>query len=186
MTCFPGRTECQQKAFQATNPPRVGSFVPKCNPDGSYARKQCWGSTGQCWCVSEDGTEWPGTKVRGEPNCDDKNGKCSHLCLCKKLIDRALKTNEIIGRVYLYGVLCCIVTKYYELTFFFFFSLFHFLRVSSQSFVSTFTIIFLFFLPNMKRCLFTNCHSFFRKVHVSLTFNYNFSLIKDVLNDFTR
>ncbi|WP_411027363.1 thyroglobulin type-1 repeat-containing protein, partial [Salmonella sp. s54925] len=30
------------------------------------------GSTGYCWCVSPDNTKWPGTSVRGEPDCSDK------------------------------------------------------------------------------------------------------------------
>ncbi|KAJ7356066.1 cd74 molecule, major histocompatibility complex, class II invariant chain a [Desmophyllum pertusum] len=41
----------------------------------SYARVQCWGSTGYCWCTSEDGTEWPGTRIRGTPNCDVNDGQ---------------------------------------------------------------------------------------------------------------
>lgn len=71
---FIGLTECQQKAYQATHPQRIGAFVPDCNADGSYARVQCWSSAGYCWCVSEDGTEWPGTRVRGTPNCDVRQG----------------------------------------------------------------------------------------------------------------
>ncbi|KAL5267069.1 hypothetical protein ACHWQZ_G004189 [Mnemiopsis leidyi] len=30
----------------------VGMFTPECEEDGSYKPKQCWGSTGQCWCVT--------------------------------------------------------------------------------------------------------------------------------------
>nr|XP_058947870.1 thyroglobulin-like isoform X2 [Pocillopora verrucosa] len=67
-------TECQQKAYQATHPALVGAFIPQCNADGSYALVQCWGSTGYCWCASEDGSEWPGTRVRGKPNCDANKG----------------------------------------------------------------------------------------------------------------
>lgn len=69
-----GLTECQQKAYQATHPALVGAFIPQCNADGSYALVQCWGSTGYCWCASEDGSEWPGTRVRGKPNCDASKG----------------------------------------------------------------------------------------------------------------
>lgn len=36
----------------------IGMFSPECEEDGSYKSKQCWGSTGQCWCVTKDaGTE---------------------------------------------------------------------------------------------------------------------------------
>ena len=69
-----GLTECQQKAYESTHPMRIGAFVPQCNEDGTYARVQCWGSTGYCWCASEDGTEWPGTRVRGQPKCNDNEG----------------------------------------------------------------------------------------------------------------
>ncbi|XP_068730483.1 thyroglobulin-like isoform X2 [Montipora capricornis] len=67
-------TDCQQKAYEATHPMRIGAFIPKCNDDGTYARVQCWNSTGYCWCSSEDGIEWPGTRVRGQPNCDVNEG----------------------------------------------------------------------------------------------------------------
>ncbi|KAM7443673.1 hypothetical protein ABFA07_007562 [Porites harrisoni] len=67
-------TECQQKAYEATRKGLIGAFIPKCNEDGTYARVQCWGSTGYCWCASEDGTEWPGTRVRGQPKCDVNDG----------------------------------------------------------------------------------------------------------------
>ena len=69
-----GLTECQQKAYEATHPMRIGAFVPQCNEDGTYGRVQCWGSTGYCWCASKDGTEWPGTRVRGQPKCNDNEG----------------------------------------------------------------------------------------------------------------
>mmetsp|Transcript_65393 Transcript_65393/g.128911 ORF Transcript_65393/g.128911 Transcript_65393/m.128911 type:complete len:205 (-) Transcript_65393:112-726(-) len=40
----------------------VGAFVPQCAQDGSYAPRQCWGSTGYCWCASADGHELPATQ----------------------------------------------------------------------------------------------------------------------------
>lgn len=69
--CF---TECQRKAYEAIHPMRIGAFIPHCNEDGTYARMQCWGSTGYCWCTSADGAEWPGTRVRGQPNCHVSQG----------------------------------------------------------------------------------------------------------------
>ncbi|XP_063685805.1 thyroglobulin-like [Bolinopsis microptera] len=36
----------------------IGMFSPKCDEDSSYMTKQCWPSTGQCWCVTKTaGTE---------------------------------------------------------------------------------------------------------------------------------
>ena len=50
----------------------IGAFVPKCKENGEFEEKQCWGSTGYCWCVDEDGNEIPGTKIRGSPECSKK------------------------------------------------------------------------------------------------------------------
>jgi len=50
-----------------------GAFIPTCNDDGSYEKKQCHASTGHCWCVNEDGKELVGTRKapgEGEPNCE--------------------------------------------------------------------------------------------------------------------
>ena len=50
-----------------------GSFTPSCEPDGSYSRKQCHGSTGQCWCVhTQTGEEIHGTRAgpyEADVNC---------------------------------------------------------------------------------------------------------------------
>lgn len=50
-----------------------GKFVPQCTASGKYQPKQCYGSTGYCWCVDpETGKELPGTRVapgRGEVTC---------------------------------------------------------------------------------------------------------------------
>nr|API81383.1 venom toxin [Hemiscorpius lepturus] len=35
----------------------VGVFVPDCEPDGTYLKKQCWPSTGHCWCADKDGNK---------------------------------------------------------------------------------------------------------------------------------
>ncbi|XP_055354918.1 saxiphilin-like [Paramacrobiotus metropolitanus] len=34
----------------------IGSFIPQCDQDGTYAAQQVWGSTGMTRCVREDGT----------------------------------------------------------------------------------------------------------------------------------
>ena len=36
---------------KASRSRRIRSSIPKCKADGSYAEKQCYGSTDQCWCV---------------------------------------------------------------------------------------------------------------------------------------
>lgn len=35
--------------------PMPGAFIPQCDDDGYYRPKQCWGSTGSCWCVDKFG-----------------------------------------------------------------------------------------------------------------------------------
>lgn len=29
----------------------IGVYSPQCNPDHTWKKKQCWASTGTCWCV---------------------------------------------------------------------------------------------------------------------------------------
>ena len=52
-----------------TRLPMVGVFIPSCDDDGSYTRKQCHGSTGYCWCADKHGKKFQETSVRGEPDC---------------------------------------------------------------------------------------------------------------------
>ena len=63
-------TPCEQAQINALG--LIGEFVPQCEEDGSFATTQCWGSTGECWCVDEYGTEIPGTissPGQGMPDC---------------------------------------------------------------------------------------------------------------------
>ena len=44
--------------------------MPTCKEDGSFDEIQCHDSTGECWCVDNDGNELPDTKVAfGTPDC---------------------------------------------------------------------------------------------------------------------
>lgn len=81
VTCANAATTCEEKRDQASQDGLVGAFVPECDADGSFKPKQCWGSTGYCWCVNKHGTEVPGTKVRGQPDCSKKGV----LSLCRSL-----------------------------------------------------------------------------------------------------
>jgi hypothetical protein len=33
----------------------IGSYRPQCHENGNWHPKQCWGSTGSCWCVDSEG-----------------------------------------------------------------------------------------------------------------------------------
>ncbi|KAK3752257.1 hypothetical protein QZH41_006590 [Actinostola sp. cb2023] len=66
----PEKTLCQQQVEQANKLPPIGRFVPQCKPDGSFKERQCYASTGQCWCVDTYGREWFGTRSRGNAALD--------------------------------------------------------------------------------------------------------------------
>ncbi|XP_004697442.1 thyroglobulin [Echinops telfairi] len=53
---------------QACKEPPRSLFVPSCSAEGGYQDIQCSG--GECWCVDSQGTELPGSRVRGgRPRC---------------------------------------------------------------------------------------------------------------------
>ncbi|KAG1691663.1 Equistatin [Nymphon striatum] len=49
--------ECIKKKYTVQKQGLIGSYVPQCQRDGSYEPLQCYGSTGQCWCATEDGKQ---------------------------------------------------------------------------------------------------------------------------------
>ncbi|KAM9820898.1 LOW QUALITY PROTEIN: nidogen-2 [Neosynchiropus ocellatus] len=62
------KTHCEQHrdSVQTTSPdgyPLAGVFVPQCDENGHYAKQQCHGSTGHCWCVDNRGEELAGTRT---------------------------------------------------------------------------------------------------------------------------
>ncbi|XP_074656035.1 uncharacterized protein LOC141909511 isoform X2 [Tubulanus polymorphus] len=61
-------TRCETlRARRLEQPTIVGSFTPRCTPNGDFQLIQCLGSTGYCWCVdSKTGKEQPYTRKRGE------------------------------------------------------------------------------------------------------------------------
>ena len=64
------QSKCEKELLESTQKPLFGRFTPRCNPDGSYHLIQCHPSTGFCWCSNPDGTKYPGTEVRGKPECE--------------------------------------------------------------------------------------------------------------------
>nr|AAF02722.1 equistatin precursor [Actinia equina]AAO12123.1 equistatin [synthetic construct] len=74
-------TKCQQLQASA-NSGLIGTYVPQCKETGEFEEKQCWGSTGYCWCVDEDGKEILGTKIRGSPDCSRRKAA---LTLCQMM-----------------------------------------------------------------------------------------------------
>ncbi|KAM9312424.1 HLA class II histocompatibility antigen gamma chain [Gastrophryne carolinensis] len=66
-TGAPVMTDCKARASKLM----PGAFVPQCDEQGNYIPKQCWRSTGYCWCVYNNGTEIPETRSRAKIDCND-------------------------------------------------------------------------------------------------------------------
>ncbi len=71
-------TTCQRHLKQVNGKdgiPPPGRYVPQCTEAGEYETIQCYGSTGYCWCVNENGEEVEGSRRgpgKGSPNCHGK------------------------------------------------------------------------------------------------------------------
>jgi hypothetical protein len=64
------KTGLCHRALKAVNRKMKGVFIPRCNKDGSYQKKQCHGSTGFCWCATSEGKEIAGSRRRGKLDCN--------------------------------------------------------------------------------------------------------------------
>ncbi|XP_016323289.1 testican-2-like isoform X2 [Sinocyclocheilus anshuiensis] len=47
------------------------TYIPSCDEDGFYRRLQCDKSRGECWCVDQRGGELMGSRIHGNPDCDE-------------------------------------------------------------------------------------------------------------------
>ncbi|XP_077092914.1 testican-2 isoform X1 [Siphateles boraxobius] len=47
------------------------AYIPSCDEDGFYRRLQCDKSRGECWCVDQHGGELMGSRIHGNPDCDE-------------------------------------------------------------------------------------------------------------------
>jgi hypothetical protein len=69
--------DCCEAAEYANNSCEgVGCYIPQCTANCEWELIQCWGSTGYCWCVDENGIEIEGTSMpswEGYPDCEDFN-----------------------------------------------------------------------------------------------------------------
>lgn len=64
------QTKCQAEAsFGGVHP---GRFRPECDENGDYLPKQCYASTGYCWCCYKNGTRIEGTATRGQLDCSGR------------------------------------------------------------------------------------------------------------------
>ncbi|TWW81947.1 Testican-2 SPARC/osteonectin, CWCV, and [Takifugu flavidus] len=51
-----------------------GMYIPSCDEDGYYRKVQCDQSRGECWCVDQHGGELMGSRIHGNPDCDEVAG----------------------------------------------------------------------------------------------------------------
>ena len=58
-TCFSGGavTSCQRRYRKGPFQLSQNLFVPRCKLDGRYEAVQCQSSSGECWCVDQNGKE---------------------------------------------------------------------------------------------------------------------------------
>nr|UZF13197.1 saxiphilin [Rhinella marina] len=62
--------------------PQIGEFVPECDEKGNYFPKQCYGTTGYCWCVDEHGDEIPvGRAKQGKVNISCEYAASEKPCM---------------------------------------------------------------------------------------------------------
>ncbi|XP_065152663.1 testican-2 [Paramisgurnus dabryanus] len=47
------------------------TYIPSCDEDGFYRRLQCDKSRRECWCVDQHGGELMGSRIHGNPDCDE-------------------------------------------------------------------------------------------------------------------
>lgn len=67
---------CEAANIANDNCDGLGCYIPQCTENCEWEPTQCWGSTGYCWCVDENGTEIEGTSIpswQGYPNCNSEN-----------------------------------------------------------------------------------------------------------------
>ncbi|XP_026871580.2 testican-2 isoform X1 [Electrophorus electricus] len=53
---------------------KAGTYIPSCDEDGYYRKLQCDQSSEECWCVDQHGGELMGSRIHGNPDCDEVVG----------------------------------------------------------------------------------------------------------------
>ena len=70
---------CAEVEIATENCGGLGCYIPQCTEDCMWEPMQCWGSTGYCWCVDENGVEIDGTSMpswQGFPECEENLEEC--------------------------------------------------------------------------------------------------------------
>uniref|UniRef100_A0A8C2A4R5 SPARC (osteonectin), cwcv and kazal like domains proteoglycan 2 n=1 Tax=Cyprinus carpio TaxID=7962 RepID=A0A8C2A4R5_CYPCA len=67
----PCLAEIERIQIQEPSKRKPGMYIPSCDEDGYYRKLQCDRSRGECWCVDPHGAEAPGSRIHGNPDCDE-------------------------------------------------------------------------------------------------------------------
>ncbi|XP_066535961.1 testican-2 [Hoplias malabaricus] len=70
----PCLAELERIQMQEGAKKKLGMFIPSCDEDGYYRKLQCDQSRGECWCVDQHGGELMGSRIHGNPDCDEATG----------------------------------------------------------------------------------------------------------------
>lgn len=66
--------ELERIQVQQVAKKKPGMYIPSCDEDGYYRQLQCDQSMGECWCVDQHGGEIMGSRIHGNPDCDELLG----------------------------------------------------------------------------------------------------------------
>ncbi|XP_067286458.1 testican-2-like [Pseudorasbora parva] len=67
----PCLAEIERIQIQEASKRKLGVFIPSCDEDGYYRKLQCDRSRDECWCVDPHGSEVTGSRIHGNPDCDE-------------------------------------------------------------------------------------------------------------------
>ncbi|KAL2078577.1 hypothetical protein ACEWY4_026262 [Coilia grayii] len=70
----PCLAELERMQVQEPAKKRLGVYIPSCDEDGYYRKLQCDQARGECWCVDQHGGELMGSRIHGNPDCDEVAG----------------------------------------------------------------------------------------------------------------
>ncbi|KAG9345948.1 hypothetical protein JZ751_007763 [Albula glossodonta] len=70
----PCLAELERIQVQEVAKKKPGMYIPSCDEDGYYRKLQCDQAKGECWCVDQHGAELTGSRIHGNPDCDELVG----------------------------------------------------------------------------------------------------------------
>ncbi|KAG8580388.1 hypothetical protein GDO81_007277 [Engystomops pustulosus] len=97
------KTPCLNKREKALSggQPLLGAFAPDCDEEGNFKPRQCYGSTGYCWCVDDNGVEISATRTPpGEkpPTCGATDPVTCHYAVAVVKKSSTFQFNQLKGK----------------------------------------------------------------------------------------